>query len=183
MAFKYRLTEGHVHFVMMTVVNWIDVFTRKNHKLTIFNSLEHCQQNKGLELYCWCLMPSHLHMIISCEEGHNLSDFLRDFKKFTSKQIVEAIVEEPESRREWMLGKFEFVGRYKSKIKNYQFWQEGNHPIEIHSAEFCYQKMDYIHNNPVEEMFVASPEEYLFSSSKNYADSKGLLDVILIPRY
>jgi hypothetical protein len=82
-----------------------------------------------------------------------------------------------------MLDRFEFAGRYKTKIKNFQFWQEGNHPIEIHSEGFCNQKLDYIHNNPVVEMFVSSPEEYLFSSAQNYADMKGLLDVIVIPRY
>jgi putative transposase len=104
-----------VHFVTLTVVGRID-------------SLKYCQKNKGLELYAWCLMPSHLHMIISAKEDVNLSDILRDFKKFTSKEIIRLIQEEPESRREWMLDKFEFAGRYNPKIKNYKFWQDGNKP-------------------------------------------------------
>ena len=48
-------------------------------------------------------------MIVSADEVNNLSDILRDFKKFTSKQIVKAIQQEPESRREWMLDKFEYA--------------------------------------------------------------------------
>jgi REP element-mobilizing transposase RayT len=100
MGFHYKINEGKVHFVTITVVEWIDVFTRENHKMAIVDSLRYCQQNKGLELYAWCLMPSHLHMIISAKDDVNLSDIIRDFKKFTSKEVIRLIQEEPESRRE-----------------------------------------------------------------------------------
>jgi hypothetical protein len=62
----------------------------------------------------------------------------------------------------------------------YKFWQDGNHPIELYSHEFVKKKLNYIHNNPVEEMFVSEPHEYLFSSARNYADLIGMIDVILI---
>ena len=180
MGFHYRISEGGPYFITCTVVDWIDVFTRKNHKICIVESLKHCQQNKGLELYAWCLMPSHLHLIANAKEGFKLSDILRDFKKFTSKEIISQIKDEPESRREWMLDRFEFAGKYNAKIKDYKFWQDGNHPVECYSPEFTKQKLDYIHYNPVEEMYVEEPQEYLFSSAKNYSGMKGLLDVILI---
>ncbi len=79
-----------------------------------------------------------------------------------------------------MLDRFEFAGRYNPKIKHLKFWQDGNHPVELFSPEFTKQKLDYIHNNPVEEMFVAEPQEYLFSSARNYAGMDGLIDVFLI---
>ena len=75
------------YFVTLTVVGWIDVFTRKNHKLTIIDSLKYCQQNKGLVIFGWCLMPSNLHMIVRAEGKNTLSDILKDFKKFTSKPL------------------------------------------------------------------------------------------------
>ncbi|MCE9539034.1 MAG: transposase [Bacteroidetes bacterium] len=164
----------------MTVVDWIDLFTRKNHKMAIVESLKYCQKYKGLEIFAWCMMPSHLHLIIRAENDNKLSDILRDFKKFTSKEIIRLIQEEPESRREWMLDRFEFAGRYNPKIKHFKFWQDGNHPVELFSPEFTKQKLDYIHNNPVEEMLVEEPQEYLFSSARNYADMDGLIDVFLI---
>ncbi|MES2288055.1 MAG: transposase [Bacteroidota bacterium] len=164
----------------MTVVDWIDVFTRKNHKMAIVESLKYCQENKGLEIFAWCLMPSHLHLIIRADTDIKLSDTIRDFKKFTSKKIIRLIQEEPESRREWMLDRFEFAGRYNPKIKHFKFWQDGNHPVELFSPQFTKQKLDYIHNNPLEEMFVSESQEYLFSSARNYSDMKGLIDVTLI---
>src|SRR3990172_4673715 len=180
MGFHYRINEGKAHFITMTVVDWIDIFTRKNHKMAIVESLKYCQKHKGLEIFAWCLMPSHLHLIVRGEKNIKLSDTIRDFKKFTSKELIRLIQEEPESRRYWMLDRFEFAGRYNPKIKYFKFWQDGNHPIELFSPAFTKQKLDYIHNNPVEEMFVSEPQEYLFSSARNYAEMEGLIDVTLI---
>lgn len=140
----------------------------------------YCQQHKGLELYAWVLMSNHLHLLASAtQEGISLSDILRDFKKFTSKKIVKAIQTEPESRREWMLYRFAYAGKYNPKIKDYKFWQDGNEPKEIYSLEFFEQKLIYIHNNPVRAEIVEFPDEYLYSSARNYAQKKGLLEVIV----
>ena len=72
----------------LTVVDWVDVFTRPIYKHILVESLLYCQKEKGLDLYAWCLMTNHLHLVASAREGFNLSDILRDFKKYTSKQIL-----------------------------------------------------------------------------------------------
>ena len=169
MSDKYKIWDQRkAYFLTLTVVGWIDVFTRKNHKLTVINSLKYCQKEKGLVIFGYCLMPSHLHLISRAESNFTLSDILRDFKKFTSKAIIKEIMDEPESRRDWMLSYFRSAGEI-DKIK-YKLWQEGNHPEEINSNKFFNEKIEYIHNNPVEELIVERPEEYFFSSARNYAD-------------
>ena len=176
----YSIRTDKTYFITSTVIDWIDVFTRKNHKLAIIDSLKYCHENKGLNIFAWCLMPSHLHLLANTEAGFELSDVIRDFKKFTSKKIIKQIEEEPESRREWMLKRFEYSGKYNPKIKNYKFWQDGNHAIEIFSPSVTWQKINYIHNNPVEEYFVSNAEDYLFSSARDYQGMEGLLKVELI---
>lgn len=101
MSTKYKATTTEeAYFITLTTVGWIDVFTRLNQKYVIIDALKHCQQNKGLEIYGYCLMPSHLHLLCKATNGFVLSDVMRDFKKFTSKKIIQTIQEEPESRRE-----------------------------------------------------------------------------------
>ncbi len=181
MGIKNKISEGYAYFLTMTVVNWIDVFTRPVYKHIIVDALKHYQQHNGLIIYAWCLMTNHLHLIAEAEEGKNLSDFLRDFKKYTSKTIVRAIEANPqESRKRWMLGEFEFAGRYRKDIKEYKFWQDGNEAKEIHTNDFLDQKVDYIHDNPVRAEIVEQDYEYLYSSAKNYADEIGLIDVVLV---
>jgi len=178
MSDKYKISDQKkAYFLTLTVVGWIDIFTRKNHKLTIVNSLHYCQKEKGLVIFGYCLMPSHLHLIGRSENNYTLSEILRDFKKFTSKAIIKQIVNEPESRRDWILEYFSKAGEC-NKI-NYKFWQEGNHAEEITSNRFFYEKLDYIHNNPVEEQIVTRPEDYLFSSARNYAGLDYPLEIVL----
>lgn len=169
-----------MYYLTMTVVDWVDVFTRKEHKLRIVDSLKYCQKEKGLLVHGWCLMSNHLHLLASAREGFNLSDILRDFKKFTSKQIVADINNEIESRRDWMLYRFEFAGKFKTNVKNYKFWKDGNQAMECFSFNFSQQKLNYIHQNPVRAMIVEEAEHYLFSSAKNYSGVKGLLEVEFI---
>lgn len=179
MSDKYKMHEqGKAYFLTLTVVEWIDVFTRNNHKLAIVDSLRFCQKNKGLEIFAWCLMPSHLHMIARSNGKNELVSILRDFKKYTSRKIIDQIINEPESRREWMLNKFAYAGKHLKAIRNYKFWQTGNHAEIIYSPAFFYNKLDYIHKNPVQEMIVTQEEDYLFSSARNYADRSYLIEII-----
>jgi putative transposase len=178
----YRIwnKEG-IHFITFAVVEWVDVFTRRDYRDIVLDSIRHCQQEKGLVLYSWCLMSNHVHMVVSAN-NNDISDILRDFKKFTSKQLLRAIKEHPqESRRDWMLEIFKKAGAANSRNENYQFWQQDNHPKECYSKEFTNQKLDYVHNNPVEAGIVERAEDYLYSSARDYYNTgKGLLNIELL---
>lgn len=180
----YSIHNGteKTYFLTSTVVDWIDVFTRKNHKNTIVESLQYCIKEKGLNVFAWCLMPSHLHIIANTRIGFDLVDTIRDFKQYTSKKVLHQIKNEPESRREWLLERFREAGKLNRKITNYKFWKDGNHAIEVYSERVIWQKINYIHQNPVKELFVQKPEEYLFSSARNYIEKEGLIDVVCLPK-
>lgn len=176
----YKIRDQHgMYYLTFTVIDWIDVFTRKCYKDTVLDSLEYCQKEKGLVVYGYVIMSNHVHCILSSKTG-KLSDTIKEFKSYTSKKIIEAIHEEAESRREWMLPLFERKGLTNSRNKQFQFWKQSNHPIELHSNHFIDQKLDYIHNNPVVAGWVEKPEEYVYSSAKNYAGEVGLIEVELI---
>ena len=180
-AYSINNPDG-IYFVTFSVVNWIDIFVRQRYKDIIVESLKYCQTNKGLEIFGWCLISSHIHLIIRAKEGYNLSDILRDFKKFTSSRLIKSISDtnEPESRREWMLWMFQRAAKKNSRNTNYQLWQQNNHPEELFSDKFLHQKLNYIHNNPVVEGIVEDSDQYLYSSARNYQDEKGLIEVIFI---
>ena len=147
-GYKIR-NQAAIHFITFAVAEWVDVFTRKGYRDIVLESLKYCQSEKGLLLHCWCIMSNHLHLILSAK-NHDLSDILRDFKKFTSKQIIEAIQSnDHESRKDWMLKIFREEGMKNSRNKNYQFWRQDNQPQELYSPAFIFQKINYTHNNPV----------------------------------
>ena len=180
-GYKIRNKEG-IHFVTLTVVEWIDVFTRKLYKDILLDSIRHCQSERELLIHAWCLMTNHIHMILSAK-NNDTSEIVRDLKKFTSKKIISAIENnQHESRRDWMLKIFREKGESNSRNTNYQFWRHDNQPKELFSPAFTVQKINYIHNNPVETGIVEEPKHYLYSSARDYFHFKkcGLLDLIFI---
>lgn len=180
MDIQHRIT-GEVYFVTDTVVDWVDIFSRPDYKHIVLDSLKYCQKEKGLIIYAWVLMTNHLHMIIGTNSVNKVGDITRDYKKFISKEVIRTLESDIlESRRKWMLNRFEYAGRYDKKIKDYRFWQEGNNVQEIFLQDFFYQKLNYIHQNPVRAEFVNNPEDYRYSSAIDYAGGKGLLDVVVI---
>lgn len=167
-----------MYFVTYAVVGWIDVFTREVYRNILLDSLRYCCANKGLEIYAWCLMTNHMHLIIGTN-GDNMENILRDHKSHTAKTVVTAIIKNPEeSRREWMLSYFRLSGVNNSRNVNYQFWQQHNKPVELYSKSVIMQKLDYIHNNPVMSGFVRKPEDWLYSSAIDYSGGKGLLECL-----
>ena len=101
-GFKIR-NQCETHFMTFTVVEWLDVFTRMEYRNILLDSIRFCQANKNLLLHAWCLMSNHIHMIGSSKEA-KLSDILRDLKKYTGRQIIQALENNArESRKEWML--------------------------------------------------------------------------------
>jgi putative transposase len=119
----YRITsQFELHFVTLTVVQWVDVFSRKIYRDIFLENIKHCQREKGLSVHSWCLMSvhswclmsNHAHFIFSSTKDP-LSNILRDLKKFSCVQIVKAIENnEKESRREWMLNIFVEQGQINS---------------------------------------------------------------------
>jgi putative transposase len=178
MSRKYKfLNKEGLYFVSFATVNWIDVFIRPIYNDIVVESLTHCRNNLGLEVYCWCIMPSHIHMIYHANDN-NPEIILGRFKEHTAKQLTKAISSNiQESRKEWMLWMLKRAAAKSSNVKHYQFWQHHNKPIELWSAEVIEQKADYIHNNPVEAGFVNESWHWKYSSAIDYADGKGLIDI------
>ncbi len=167
------------HFLTFTVVDWVDVFTRKRYKDILVESLNFCIANKRLVVFGYVIMSNHLHIIMQNDDGL-LSDVIRDFKKHTSKKIIKSIEEEPESRREWMLERFARATDSHSRNKAFQFWKYGNHPEEIYSEKFMWSKLDYIHLNPVRAGLVEKASDYSYSSAVNYVKQEGEVKITLL---
>ena len=181
MSRKYKFNDpDELYFVSFAIVCWIDVFIRSEYRDILLESWKYCMKHKGLDIYAWCIMTSHVHMIIGSHD-RPMADIVRDMKKYTSTKLIKAIRENAsESRREWMLAIFQQSGQHNSQNKKYQFWQQNNHPIELTTPKITHQILTYIHANPVEAGFVDYPEAYTYSSARDYDGQKGLIDIELI---
>ncbi len=178
--YKFHNPEG-VYFVSFAVADWIDVFTRNEYKNILLESLKFCQLNKGMEIFARCIMTNHMHLVFRGSGENKPEDLLGDFKRFTSRKIVQAIIDNPkESRKEWLIQQFTKAAAQSSNVKHHQFWRHDNKPIELWSNKVITEKINYIHKNPVEEGLVFIPEDYVYSSARDYSGEKGLLDNVIV---
>ena len=180
---RYKiLDQNGLNYLTLTIVEWIDLFTRPVYKDIIIDSLKYCQEHKKLKVHAYVIMSNHLHLILSTQEEKGLSSILRSFKSHTAKQILKYLQDktQPESRREWLLRHFEFNARKQKTHSQFQIWQRDNHPVILYSSKVIRQKLIYIHNNPVRAKIVAEPTHYIYSSASNYANGKSLLDVNIL---
>jgi len=178
--YKFHNAEG-AYLISFADVDWIDFFLRNEYKDILLEALSFCQQNKGMEVFAWCIMSNHEHLVFRSVGENKPENILGDFSRFTSRKIIQAIIEnQKESRKEWMFEHFKKAAGQSSNVSNYQFWRHDNKPIELWSNEVISEKINYLHNNPVEDGLVFRAEDYVYSSAKDYCGEKGLLNDVIV---
>lgn len=131
-----------------------------------------------MRLFSYVIMPEHLHLIVLPLEYNGkkqtISDLMRDFKKFTSKRIIEKLKEQ---KREGLLNFF-FKSAKAYKRQMYKVWQDSFFDENVFTQDFLNQKIQYIHYNPVRKGMVDEPEDYSLSSARNFVfEGEGVLEL------
>jgi REP element-mobilizing transposase RayT len=177
-GYQIKDQEG-LYYLTFQVVDWIDIFSRQAYRDIVIDSFQYATMNKDFQLFAYVIMSNHIHLIANSSVG-KLSDTIRDIKKYTCKKIIETIQTIHESRREWLLNRFEFRAKQHQRNRSYQVWTHENHAIYLYSPEFIAEKLEYLHQNPVRVGIVVNPEDYLYSSARNYAGLESIIEVEIL---
>jgi REP element-mobilizing transposase RayT len=143
------------------------LFAEAAYRQIVLDSLNYLRTNKHSQLNAFVVMSTHVHAVLWPDDGINLSDVARDFKRFTSREL---------SREAERQAAIKFLSRFKNarrenraqKVSTYQVWQEGSHPEAIFTEKFAKQKIGYIHLNPVRSGMVKTADEWPYSSARAY---------------
>ena len=140
------------YFLTLTVQRWYYLFDRHHRWQILADSIRYCQEHKGLEINGYVFMLNHLHLIVTSPD---VAGLLRDFKRFTSRQLKENLeTTEPTVLRLFI----DAEGVYR-------LWMDTNAPKKIENPDFYVQKLNYIHENPVRKGYVARAEHWVWSSA------------------
>jgi REP element-mobilizing transposase RayT len=157
---------ANLYFITTVAAAHAHLFERDVIKGIIVDSLDYMRAHSWLNLYCFVVMPNHVHLIVRFLGDHVLSDVLREFKKHTSKQIIRLHQAENDQAM------LEFLERMAQDIKDqrYKVWEDGYDARDLFTSNFLRQKMEYVHNNPCQPHWrlVEHPEEYAWSSARFY---------------
>ena len=162
MRSRYRIKmDFNSYFIASTIVDWTPLLFNNDLFTILSDSLKYCQKEKALRLYGYVILPNHFHLIIGHEQSKEIPYIVRDMKKFTSKAISKYLKNLQSYRNLPWLKPF-YAG------KNNTIWQAGYHPKAIFNETVFIEKINYIHNNPVKLGFVEKPEDWKYTSARNY---------------
>ena len=167
------------YFLTFNTVDWVDVFVRPVYKQIVVHSLNYFIDHKGLNVYAWCLMSNHLHLLVQARENSVIAEIEKEFKTFTTQKILEAIDTEPVARKNWMMERFENFGNILGFLRKFHVWQTSTSPVFIDpdKRDVLIEHIEYIHNNPVRDRIVDTDVDYLYSSARDYSGMNGLVHV------
>ena len=165
------------YFLTLNTVDKIDVFNRPAYKQVVADALNYFVETQGLSIYAWCLMTSHLHLIIRTKDASAPAYFERDFKKYTTPAVLKTIEMEMDFRRDWMLRHFEEYRKSLQRKEKFHLWEDCSSPLRIDCKQpgTLLERIVHIHENPVRERIVEQPEAYLYSSARDYTGRPGLV--------
>ena len=170
---RYRIFETeYPYFMTCTILGWLPVFTRVEAVDIVLDSWRHLQREREMKLFGYVILENHLHMIASAPR---LSAVMQSWKSYTAQRILDLL----ERRSATVLLRQLRAHKLRHKTQSrYQVWQEGSEPKQIGSEAVMWQKLEYMHNNPVERGYVDDPLHWRYSSARSYAGQKGLIDVV-----
>ena len=163
MAKRYRI-EGSIFYITSNIYGRICIFTRPSFIIPIIDSLNYYRYEYACKLLGYVIMPDHIHLLIWPQDAHIVTDFMRDFKRFTSGRITRQA--KLEGITNWV-ERFEQAGKETSRA-DYKVWQDSFWEQTIYTQKFLEQKLNYIHLNPVRAGICATAEDYPYSSYRNY---------------
>ncbi len=169
---RYKICEvDKPHFITLTILHWIPIFTRQETVQVVINSFKYLQQNDNLKIFAYIILENHLHAIV---KSNDLSETVKRFKSYTAKEIIKFL---KQNRIKTILDQLAFYKKTHKTATSYQLWQEGMHAKLIKSDRIMKEVVEYIHNNPVKRGYVDKPEHWRYSSARDYKGILGHLDI------
>lgn len=154
-----------LYFITTTAEKHHHIFKRESIIRILLDSLHFLRTSKRMELFCFVIMPNHIHLIGKFSHESPMSDMVRDFKRHTARQIIRQLMAEEKTER---LGILQRLNKHEGQ--DYKVWEDGYDARDIFTPEFLWQKMEYIHYNPCRQKWnlAGAPETYPWSSARFY---------------
>ena len=167
-----HLEIGNIYFWTATINKWQNLLIKDNYKDIIISSLDFLSIKKKIEIYVFVIMPNHIHLIWKMLGMNGKESPHTSFLKFTSHEFKKLLSNDDLA----LLKNY----RVNAKNKNYEFWQRDSMAIHLYTESVAYQKMDYIHDNPVSGRWQLAndPCQYRYSTARYY--ELGIIDYLFI---
>ncbi len=170
---RSHLEEETTFFVTTTIARFVPVFINEKYCDLLVRNIQFYQEKYRFDIFAYVIMPTHFHWVVGVDREKGLiSDVMRDIKKYSAWDILEQLRKDGDTDR---LQVSRRAARTR-KDQRHRVWMERFDDKVIRDEEMMRSTIEYIHENPVKVGLVANPEDYRYSSARNYTrgDHSGL---------
>lgn len=162
-------------FTTITNLNWLPVLQNDFHKQIIIEAIQRRVELEQVTVYGFVIMPNHVHFIWQLHDEVYRANFQRDLLKFTARSILNFMRMHDDPMLKDLA--------VKTTDRKFQVWERNSLSIDLFSEKVFLQKLDYIHNNPLQPKWnlATLPEEYRWSSAGFY--ETGVSDFSFLKHY
>ncbi len=154
-----------------SIVGWLPIFAQPAFVDVVFQSWKFLQSQREVTIHAYVILENHLHWLAS---GPQLGKRVGESKSFTARSMINLM---SKGLCRGFLLEFERLKLPQKVEQDYQIWQEGSHPQLIEHEAMMWQKIEYIHNNPLRRGYVSDPTHWMYSSARNYAGLSSYIDI------
>lgn len=161
-----RMQLGEIYFWTDTIKDWKYLLKQDKYKQIIIDTWKKQVLEKYIRIYAFVIMPNHLHVIWELLKMNGKEMPHASFNKATGHLIT----------KDLKINHIEALPYFKveEKERAYRIWQRDPLAVVMDSKLKLEQKIDYIHNNPLQEKWnlAKKPESYIWSSASFYETGK-----------
>lgn len=151
-----------IFFWTATINKWQRLLQRDSYKDVIISSLEYLSNAGKIDVFAFVIMPNHIHLIWRINENNGKETAQGSFLKYTAREFKKMLKNEGDDK----------LTNYavNAANKKYEFWQRDSLAVLLYAQDIAYQKLDYLHANPLAEHWQLANDtcEYRYSTSKFY---------------
>ncbi len=166
---QHQITDN-TWFITFTCYNWISLFEITNSYDLIYNWLKLADHKYQIKTLAYVIMPNHVHLLLYLENDKvNLNTIIANAKRFVAYEIIERLRNQNEHDVLNILASA-CTEKEKAKGQLHKAFQPSFDAKSVYTLDFLYQKLDYIHYNPVRGKWSLCDEftEYTHSSAAFY---------------
>ncbi|HWP31629.1 MAG TPA: transposase [Fimbriimonadales bacterium] len=168
--YKNLAEPGQTVFFTTALLNFVPLFENVRIALRMQDLIAEIHQHYNAPLFAYVIMPEHIHFITRLPNNLNASEFMKRFKSYSAKKIIPLLDETETSRFNAQRG-----------LNQRFFWQRSFRSVPIDSEKIFWQKLRYIHENPVRRGLVSEAHLYPYSSARRYEEGSVDADFGLFP--
>jgi putative transposase len=157
-------TPGDAHELTFTTYRRLTLLDNDRVRGELADAIMKAKDKHSFHLWAWVFMPEHVHLLIwPTEVPYSIGDILKSIKQPVGRlEITRAKKSDPERLKILATG---------LKKNPYRFWQEGGgYDRNLSSKREIDNSFEYIHNNPVKSKLVETPDQWLWSSFREWHD-------------